>query len=355
MRVAIVGFPYSGKTSVYRAVTGLSREQIHPAEENLAAIKIPEPRLDFLAELFKPKRKTEATMEFVDLPGSAEGDREQAGLSKHLPTLRQADALLLVIRVFDSPSVVPHQGRVDPQGDLQQLRDEMLLADLAICAARIEKLEKAVTKPTKDVDQLKHELVVLKRCQDALENEKPLRSVVQPGDEEKMLRAFGFLTQKPEVLILNVNEEQAAAQPAFRDPHTYATFAICAPLEADLISMEPEDRAGFMQDYGIQTLARDRIVRACFDALGMICFLTGAVGGEEVRAWPVPKGSTALEAAGKVHTDMARGFIRAETIAYEELRAAGSLREAKAANKIRQEHKHYIVQDGDVITFKFSA
>jgi ribosome-binding ATPase len=355
MRVAIVGFPYSGKTSVFRAVTGLPRDQIHPAEENLAAVKIPEPRLDFLAELFKPKRKTEATMEFVDLPGSAEGDREQAGLTKHLPTLRQADALLLVIRSFESASVLPHQGRVDPQGDLQQLRDEMLLADLAICAARIDKLEKAVTKPTKDVEQLKHELTVLKRCQDALENEKPMRNVVQPGDEEKMLRAFGFLTQKPITLILNVSEEEAAAEPRFRDPLASSTFAICAPLEADLVVMPPADRAGFMQEYGIQALARDRIIRACFDALGMISFLTGSIGGEEVRAWPVPKGTNALDAAGKIHTDIARGFIRAETIAYADLKAAGSLREAKAANKIRQEHKHYIVQDGDLITFKFSA
>jgi GTP-binding protein YchF len=355
MRIAIVGFPYSGKTSLYRAITGLAREHVHPAEENLAAIKIPEPRLDFLVELFKPKRKTEASMEFVDLPGSAEGDREQAGLSKHLPTLRQADALLLIVRAFHSPSVLAHQDRVDPQGDLQQLRDEMLLADLAICAARIEKLEKAVTKPTKDVDQFKHELAVLKRCQGALENEQPMRSVVQPGEEEKMLRAFGFLTQKPEVLVVNVNEEQAAAEPPFRDPHAYATFAICAPLEADLLAMEPADRTSFMEDYGIRALARDRIVRACFDALGMICFLTGSVGGEEVRAWPIPKGTAAVDAAAKIHTDIARGFIRAETIAYEELRAAGSLREAKAANKFRQEHKHYIVQDGDVITFKFSA
>jgi len=355
MRVAIVGFPYSGKTAVYRAVTGLSREQIRPAEENLAAVKIPEPRLDFLADLFKPKRKTEGTMEFVDLPGSAEGDREQAGLSKHLPTLRESEALLIVVRAFDSASVLPHQGRVDPQRDLQQLRDEMLLADLAICAARIDKLEKAVTKPTKDVEQLKHELALLTRCRDALENEKPLLNVVQPGEEEKMLRAFGFLTQKPEVLIINVNEEQAASPPPFRDAYAAATFAICAPLEADLISMDPADRAGFMQDYGIQALARDRIVRACFDALGMISFLTGGPGGEEVRAWPIPKGATAVEAAGKIHTDIARGFIRAETIAYEDLRAAGSLREAKAANKIRQEHKNYVVQDGDVIPVKFSA
>ncbi len=355
MRVAIVGFPYSGKTSVFRAITGLPREQIHPAEENLAAVKIPEPRLDLLAELFKPKRKTEATMEFVDLPGSAEGDREHAGLTKHLPTLRQADALLLIIRAFESPSVVAHEGRIDPQRDLQELRDEMLLADLAISAARIDKLEKAVTKPTKDVEQLKHELVVLKRCQDALEKEKPMRSVVQPGDEEKMLRAFGFLTQKPVVLILNVSEEQVAKEPAFRDPHAAATFAVSAPLEADLVTLAAAERAPFMQEYGIQSLARDRIIRACFDALGMVSFLTGGPGGEEVRAWPVPRGTTAVDAAGKIHTDMARGFIRAETIAYADLRAAGSMREAKAANKIRQEHKHYLVQDGDFITFKFTA
>ncbi len=353
MRVAIVGFPFSGKSSVFRAITGLPASHLKPAEETLAAVHIPEPRLELLEKLYKPKRRTEATMDFVDLPGSAEGDVEKAGLEKHLPTLRQADLLLLVVRDFPSDTVTPHQGRVDPERDLRQLHDEMLLTDFTICANRVEKLEKALTKPSKEHDQLKHELEVLRRCHDALGKEQPLRNVVRPGDEEKMLRSFGFLTQKPTVLVANIGEGAIGREPSLHDAHAAATFAVCTALEADLIQMDPTDRPAFMAEYGIQVLARDRIVRACFEALGMILMLTA--GPEEVRAWPLPKGTTAVDAAARIHTDLARGFIKAETIAFDELKAAGSLRDAKATGKFRLEPKGYVVQDGDVITIKFSV
>jgi GTP-binding protein YchF len=354
MRIAIVGFPFSGKTSLFTAITGVPRDHLKPAEENLAAVHIPEPRLDLLFALFKPKRKTEATLDFVDLPGSAEGDSERAGLEKHLPTLRQADGLLLIVRAFESASVPPHLGRIDLAADLRLLHDEMLLADLTICAGRIEKLEKAVTKPGKEVELLKHELALIRRCNQALESGRGLRDFVQPGEEEKLLRSFGFLTQKPVVAVLNISETALGQPPPAADERAYLNMAVCASLEAELIQMEPADRAAFMAEYGLASLARDRLVRAAFEALGMISFLTGG-GPDEVRAWAVPKGSTAVDAAGKVHTDMARGFIRAETIAYDDLRAAGSLREAKAAGKIRQEPKHYVVKDGDFITFKFNV
>ena len=353
MRVVIVGFPYSGKTSVFRAISALPPDHLKPAEENLAAVRIPEPRLDLLEQIFKPKKRTEATMDFVDLPGSAEGDVEKAGLDKHLPTLRQADALLLVVRAFESGSVPAHKDRVDAEADLAELRDEMLLADLTICANRVEKLEKAITKPSKERDQQIHELEVLRRCQDALEKEKPLRGVVQPGEEEKMLRSFGFLTQKPVLLVVNVDEDHVGQDPPVQDPHAAATCTVCAPLEADLLQMSPADRPAFMQEYGIAALAHDRIVLACFNALGMIFMLTA--GPEEVRAWPQIKGTTAVEAAGKIHTDLARGFIKAETVACDDLQAAGSMRAAKAAGKVRMEPKGYVVQDGDMITVKFNV
>ncbi len=353
MRVAVVGFPFSGKTSVFTAISGVSADHLKPAEENLAAVQIPEPRLEVLEALFKPKKRSAATMDFIDLPGSAEGDVEKAGLDKHLPTLRQADALLLVVRAFQSASVPAHQGRVDPQRDLSQLRDEMLLADLAICSARIEKLEKAITKGTQDRDQQKHELELLRRCNDALENETPLSAVVQPGAEEKMLRSFGFLTQKPVSLVINIDEEQIGQEPPFRDPHASETLPVCAALEAELMQMDPADRPAFMADYGVETLARDRVVRACSDALSLIFMMT--FGPEEVRAWPLVRGTTAIEAAGKVHTDLARGFIKAETVPFDDLQAAGSLRDAKAAGKVRLEPKGYVVQDGDVITIKFNV
>ena len=353
MRVAIVGFPYCGKSTLFTAISGVPRDHLKLAEENLASVKVPEPRLEWLEQLLKPKRRTAAAIDFIDLPGSGEGDREHAGLTNHLPTLRQSDALLAVVRAFASEAVPMHGDRIDPQRDLAEMRDEMLLADLFICDNRIEKLEKAVTKPTKDHDQQKHELVLLQRCREALENEQPLREVVEPGEQEKMLRSFGFLTQKPLLLVINVAEDQIGQEPSFRDSYAAATIAVCAEIEAEIIQMERKDRPEFMEGYGIQTVARDRIIRACFDALGMIVFFTGC--DTEVRAWAIPKDTPAVEAAGKVHTDLQRGFIRAETVAYDDLHAAGSMRAAKAAGKLRLEPKHYIVQDGDFITIKFNV
>ncbi len=353
MRVTIVGFPYAGKSALFTAISGVSPDHLKPAEENLAAVHVTEPRLDVLETIFMPKKRTAATIDFVDLPGSAEGDVEKAGLEKHLPTLRQSDMLLLIVPAFESASVPAHGGTVDPQRDLKGLRDEMLIADFAICAGRIEKLEKAVTKPTPDREQLQHELMLLRRCNEALENEQPLRDVVKPGEEEKILRSFGFLTQKPVAVVVNVSEDQIGQPVAVEDPHAIGTFPVCASLEAELIQMDPEDRPAFMADYGIQALARDRIVRACCDGLGIIFMLTA--GAEEVRSWPLRHGTTAVEAAGKIHTDLARGFIKAETVAFEDLHAAGSMREAKSAGKVRLEPKGYVVEDGDVVTIKFNV
>lgn len=352
MRIAIVGFPQSGKTALFTAVSGLTRDHLKPTEEALAAVKVPEPRLEWLAELYKPRKYTEASIDFVDLPGSAEGDTDHAGLTKHLPTLRQADALLLLVRAFESDSVIPHRGRIDPQADLKELREEMVLADFESCTNRIEKLRKAAGKPSKTADQDKHELALLERCQAALEANSPLSSVVRP-EEEKLIRSFGFLTQKTAIAVINVGESAIGREPPFRDAHAYETIALCATVEAEIIQLERKDRPEFMAGYGISALARDRLIRACLNALGMIAFYT--VGEDEVRAWPIPRGFTAVEAAGKIHSDLARGFIRAEVVGYDDFRAAGAMREAKAAGKVRQEPKTYVVQDGDIINIKFNV
>ncbi|MEW6250402.1 MAG: DUF933 domain-containing protein [Planctomycetota bacterium] len=352
MRVAIVGFPYAGKTSLFTAISGVPPEHLKAGEENLAAVHIPEPRLDLLERVFKPRKRTEATMEFVDLPGSAEGDVEKAGLERHLPTLRQADGLLLIVRAFESPSVPPHGGSVDAERDLRLLHDEMMLADLMIASNRVERIEKALAKVTKDRDQLKHELDLLLRCKTALEAEQPLRKLIDAGIDEKTLRSFGFLTLKPLVTVINVGEGQIGQPPPVRDGHATETLSVCAALEAELLRMEAADRPEFMREYGILALARDRVIRACFHTLDMIMMLTG--GDAEVRAWALPRGTTALDAAAKIHTDLARGFVKAETVAWDDLRAAGSMRDAKSANKVRLEPKGYVIQDGDVVLIKSS-
>lgn len=353
MRIAIVGFPYSGKSTLFMALSGVPRENLKLAEENLAAVRVPEPRLDFLEQMYKPKKRTETTIEFVDLPGSTDGESEHASLASHLPTLRQADGLLICLRAFASDAVPTHGGSVDAARDLRQMRDELLLADLLICDGRVEKLEKAITKPSKERDQQKHELALLKRCRDALENGTPLSDVIQAGEEEKMLRSFGFTTQKPIVVAVNVTESDLGKPPSVSDSHAAATIPICAELEAELMRMEPADRAEMLRGYGLERPARDAIVQACFASLGLIVFLTA--GEEEVRSWAVPKGATAVEAAGKIHSDLARGFIRAETVAFTDLKHAGSMRDAKARNKVRQEPKTYVVLDGDIMTIKFNV
>ncbi len=353
MKVVIVGFPYSGKSTVFSAVSGLARDALSQGGENLAAVKVPEPRLAWLADLYKPRKYTEASIDFVDLPGGAEGESEHAGFARHLPTLRQADALLVVLRAFESGSVPMHRNRIDPGADLTLLREEMLLADLEICDNRVQKLEKAITRPTPTREHDERELALLRRCREALEAEKPLSTVIQPGEEEKLVRSFGFLTQKRVIVLVNVGEEQIGTEPALRDEHALATFALCASVEADIVQLSPEERGEFMQEWGITQLARDRVIRACLNALNVICFFT--VGEDEVRAWPIPRGAPAVEAAGKIHSDLARGFIRAEVVGYDDFRAAGTMRDAKAAGKVRQEPKGYVVQDGDIINIKFNV
>lgn len=353
MRIAIVGFPLSGKSTLFAAITGLEPDPLALSEERLAAVKVPEPRLALLERLYQPRKTTFATLDFVDLPGSTEGESEHAGLTRHLPTLRQADGLLLLVRAFESDVVPPHRGRIDPAADLRELYEEMLLADLVICDNRIERIEKTLRKPVPERDQLRHELELLGRCKQALEREQPLREIVRDEQESKLLGSFGFLTRKPIVAAVNIGEGQLEDPPQLDDPRPVEIVHVCARLEAELMQLDEADRAEFLAGYGLKRPARDRIIRACFHALDLIQFFTA--GPTEVRAWAVRRGTTALEAAGRIHTDLARGFIRAETIAWADLHDAGSLREAKARGLVRQEPKGYIVQDGDVLTIKFNV
>ncbi|MHC4234928.1 MAG: DUF933 domain-containing protein [Planctomycetota bacterium] len=354
MRAAIIGLPQSGKSAVFAAVTGLVTPPGEMIREHAGVVHVPEPRLPFLASLHRPKRVTEASIEFVDVPGFSLRDAHgQEDLRKHLPAVRQSDLLVSVIREFRDAAIPAYRDRVEPQADLAELWDEFLFADLDAVTARVQKLEKALAKPTKTHDQEKRELALLTRCRQGLENGESLSAIITSPEEARMVSSFAFLTEKPLLVVYNVSEERAADPAPAPPAHAVAALNMTAKTEAEIAQLDPEDRPAFLADLGLEAQARDRLIRTCLEALGMITFMTG--GSEEVRAWAVKRGTTALDAAGKIHSDMARGFIRAETVAYDDLVEAGDFRGAKAAAKIRQEGKTYVVQDGDVLNIKFNV
>lgn len=354
MKAAIIGLPQSGKTTVFEAVTGRAAPPGESGRVHLAMVQVPDDRLETLTAMYDPKKTTQTSFEFVDVPGlSLQDAHGQEEMRRHLPTIRQADVLVAVVRDFQDPAVPAYRDRVDPVADLTELWEEFLFADLDTVTHRVEKLEKALKKPTKTHDEEKRELVLLQRCQQGLEDERPLSEVIQTPDEAKALASFGFLTEKPLVVVFNVDEARAS-QPAPDAPdHALAAINMSAKTEAEIIQLDPGDRPAFLADLGLQATARDRLVRTVFEGLGLISFLT--VGPDEVRAWAIPKGTTALDAAGKIHSDLARGFIRAEIVAYDDLIAAGDMRAAKSAGTVRQEGKPYIMQDGDVTNIKFNV
>ena len=353
MRIAFVGPPQSGKSTLFRAVTGHVAGPHAVAGEQLAAVKVPDTRLDFLQQLYKPKKYTEATIDVLDVPGfSHETSAQQNEFRKALPSIRQCDALVAVLRAFDSASVQPYRNRVDPKADLDELLAELLFCDLETVTTRVEKLEKALTKPTKTHDLEKRELELMRRLQSALEAEQPITTAIQNDDERKALASFAFLTEMPLIVVINVNESQAAAPSPFNYEHARANIALCADTEEQIAQLEPADRQAFLDDLGVKEPARERLIHGCYDAVGLVSFLT--CGEDEVRAWSIHKGSDAVVAAGKIHTDIARGFIRAETVSFDDLKAAGDMKSAKGAGKVRLEGKHYIVQDGDIINFRFN-
>jgi len=354
MKVAIIGLPYSGKSTLFAAVTSQRPDPAAMPQEHLAVVSVPDPRLAYLTSLYNPKKVTPATIEFVDVPGFSLDDAQgRQQLRKHLPTLRLSDCFVLVVRDFANPAVPAYRNRVDRAADLAELWDEFIFADLEAVTNRVDKLEKALTKPTKTHDQEKRELTVMKACQAALESGRPLSSVAHTEEESRALASFGFLTEKPAVVVYNVDEGRAASGAAETPPHFHSAVALCAETDAQISELDPADRAAFLADLGIDVPAHDLLIRQCYDAMQLISFLT--MGPDEVRAWTIHKGTSAVDAAGKIHSDLARGFIRAETVAYTDLVATVDMKGAKAAGKVRQEGKTYTVQDGDILNIKFNV
>ncbi|HVP13002.1 MAG TPA: DUF933 domain-containing protein [Phycisphaerae bacterium] len=354
MRLALIGPPQSGKSTLFSAITGHKPDPGHGAVEHLATVSVPDHRLDYLFDTYKPKKKTPAHLEFLDMPGHSLADAHgQAAFRKSMDAVRRADGILMVVRAFESEAAIKYRSRIDPKADLEELHTELIFADLEQVVNRIQKLEKSIQKPSKTRDEENRELTMMRHVQAALEAEKPVATSIHNEDERNIATSFGFLTLKPVIAVINVSEDAAAKPPPFNAPHVQATIALSAEIEAEISQLPEADRPAFLADMGLSEPARTRLIHACYSALGLISFLT--TGEDEVRAWTIKKGTPAVEAAGKVHTDMQRGFIRAATVSFEEVKAHKDLKGAKNAGKIRLEPKHYIVQDGDVIDFRFNV
>jgi len=356
MRVALIGPPQSGKSVLFAAVAeaGGSHVDISRADQpHLAVVKVPDERLDWLVKLHNPEKTTPAELEFLDLPGfdlSDEAGRKRA--RSHWMAMEQANMLAFVVAGFSNQVVPAYRNKVDPARDVEELKQEMLFADLERVSARIGKIEVAMKKPTSRRDEHARELELMTRLRETLENEQPISEAIHTESESKLVRSFQFLTLKPTMVVLNCGEDQAAEAGA-GELAGLGCMQLSAKIEEELAELAPAERGEFLKDLGLTEGARDRLIRACYLRLNLVSFLTD--GPDECRAWTVPAGTTAVAAAEEIHSDIARGFIRAETVAFADLQATGDHKKAKAAGKIRLEGKEYVVKDGDVIYFRFNV
>jgi len=366
MQIAIVGLAGSGKTTVFNTLTrghaqtgGYGGMELH-----VGTVKVPDERLDKLAEIFKPKKIVQADVTYFDLaapPASTEGRVGTEELpADQLARLREADALLHVVRAFEDPSVPHSEGSVDAWRDLERLDFEFLMSDLSLVEKRLERLKASAHHGTPaERESNDRELLVLTRLHAALVDGRPLRGESIDPEEEKSIRGFRFLTQKPVLVLLNIGEADLpreadiAAGITARYQHTLTLVdALSAKIEMELGELAPDEAAVFMEELGIAESGLARVIKLSYRLLGLISFLTA--GPDEVRAWPIPGGSSSVEAAGAIHTDLARGFIRAEVVQYEDLLTLRSMAEARKHGKLRSEGKTYTVKDGDVIEILFS-
>ncbi|MDX9971475.1 MAG: redox-regulated ATPase YchF [FCB group bacterium] len=352
MKVGIIGFARSGKTTIFNSLTGSKAAvgAFGAREANVAVIKVPDERVDKLSEFFNPKKKTYAEVEFLDIaPG--EGSSDKALDSAALATLKNVDALVHVVRAFDNENVMHPLDRVDPVGDVKALDEELLLTDLIVIEKRIERLIKEHHK-----DNAEHK--VLERCREHLENGAPLRTLELNPQDEKEILGFGFLSRKPMLLLSNYGEESIGKPDpggleAHAKEHGLILIAFCGTMEMEVTQLPPEERAAFREELGLGEESRTQFLQAAYDMLGLMSFLTA--GEPEVRAWTIRKGTKAVDSAGVIHSDIQRGFIRAEITSYDDFLKHGSMVKAKEHGAMRLEGKEYIMQDGDIVLFRFNV
>jgi len=363
LRAALIGFGSSGKSTLFQLMTSVKetgRGAHGKGEATVGISKVPDARLDKLAEMYNPRKKTPATVEFTDLAMPAGTGGAQALVD--VAAYKNADALVHVLRAFQDPSVPHPTGSVDPARDAQAMEDELILADLGVVERRLERLEKDLKK-NRTAD-LERERDVLLQCKSALEEGRPLRALDLKGDDLKRLRGYQFLSAKPLLIVINLDEsqlgdggvERAAAATGlapFLSRAATAAVAVCAKIELEIGQLDAADAAAFLADLGLAESGLNRVIRASYDLLGYISFLTS--GEDECRAWSIPRNTPAQLAAGEIHSDIQRGFIRAEVVSYDHLMARGSMNACKEHGEVRLEGKEYIVQDGDIINFRFAT
>jgi ribosome-binding ATPase len=355
MQTGIIGLPQVGKTTLFRILTKANIEGKGGQATHVGVAKVPEPRLKQLATLYNPKKITYATVQYVDLGGMQKERNRDA-----LASLRDVDTIAHVLRVFDDPSVPHSEGSIDPVRDATNLELELILADHDQVSRRLERVEKDLKKKSEPI--LLSEKAVLEKCKAHLEAEKPLRELTLTAEERKPIGGFLFLSQRPMLFVLNLGDDEAADLDTAIERHKLsalqgrpntAVVAICGRLEAELAEMDEKEADEMLASYGLKEPGLNRLIRATYDLMGLISFFTA--GEPEVRAWTIHKGSTAVKAAGAIHSDIEKGFIRAEVVRWDDLLAAGSLGAAREKAQVRLEGRDYIVQEGDVILFRHSG
>jgi hypothetical protein len=357
MEFGILGLELAGKSTLFSLLTGGQAQTARGRREaRIGVAHVPDPRLEALVSVFRPRKVTPATVQFIDVPSISHAGAQ----ALNLPELRVLDGLAVVVRGFSS-SQVPHpEGSVDPARDLELIETELLLADMKVAEARLERLEKDLIKRL--TPELELERRAVHRCFRQLEDGRPLRDLDLTADEERLLKGFTFLSRKPMLVILNADEAavhdldgafRRSGLDGMRGRPRVATSVVCATLEQEVAGLAPADQDLFLADLGLPDRALDRLLTAAFRLLGLISFRTA--GEDECRAWPIPEGTTAARAAGTLHSDFERGFIRAEVVDWRELVVTGSFAACRSRGTLRLEGRDYVVREDDVIVFRFNV